>query len=218
MSVAPGALISPSDHHYGPRGSSPGPARSLTLWVPVWDTFGPLQSWFPAVTACSLRPSSAQGLPPFSGHRAPEPRAGLRGRSLRCKPHPLPGPLQGWEEHAPMDTPLRLLLAPPSPIRQCPGPEKPRPLAHTPASPLRAPTPASPTVPGAAWKDHAPPPCPSGSLKLPVYISDFGLPPDAPPLQAILSPPRRNEAEFRREPQGMPDGGAAWDGGKHSLY
>lgn len=114
MSVVPGGTDFSLRSPRSPL-ALPGPARSLTLWFPMLGTFGPLQSWFPAVTACSLGTSSPQRLPPFSGHRTSELRAELRGRGLGVSHAPSTpslyrAPLHPLGRTSPAsDTPLRLL-------------------------------------------------------------------------------------------------------------
>lgn len=129
-------------------------------------TFGPLQSWFPAVTACSLGTSSPQRLPPFSGHRTAELRAELRGRGLGVSHAPSTTPSIGrrttlWEGQVPPRTrPSASCLAPPSPYLSVSRDRKATLPTHPSASPCPAPTPAASTVPAATGKDHAPPPRP----------------------------------------------------------
>lgn len=207
----------PSNHSQPHRPSS-GPARSLTLWVPVRGIFVPLQSWFPAVTACSLDTSSARRLPPFSGHGAVELRAVRRGRSLTCRPRPghAPRPRPGAAPQptppAGKDTP-RLEHAPPPPVSlrplpicQCPGLGRPRPSS----TPFRfGPPRSNATFPEqfaeqpekAAPLDtplHAPRFC-----KLPMHVSDLRMPQNGPeplrpsPLHTILASPRPSRAELR---------------------
>lgn len=150
----PKGTDSPSNHSQ-PRRRSSGPARSLTLWVPVRGIFVPLQSWFPAVTACSLDTSSARRLPPFSGHGAVELSAVRRGRSLTCRPRPghaprprpgaSPQPTPPAGKDTPRLAPLRLLSRPAlSPSVSVRGWEGHAPRAHPSASARPVPTPPSP--------------------------------------------------------------------------
>lgn len=108
-------------------------------------TSGPLQSWFPAVTACSPGTSSPQRLPPFSGHRAAELRAELRGRGLGGSHAPdTPPALSGAAPPAGKDK-SRLGHAPPPPSRSALSlsVSVPRQESHAPDTPLRLALPRS---------------------------------------------------------------------------
>lgn len=177
---ASGAQISFSDHPH-PFLSS-GPARSLTLWVPVRDTIGPLRSWLPAVTACCLGTSSAPRLPPFSGHGAAELRAGLRGRSLTCRPRPAAPPTDGCRSAAyssPRDGTPRPGRAPPTGSRSALSPCQSHREGHAPR--------------------HTPPPRPAPLPRRPPQQS--GRPGKATPPNTPLHPagglPRTPRAHLR---------------------
>lgn len=181
--------------------------------------FVPLQSWFPAITACSLDTSSARRLPPFSGHEAVELSARLWGRSLTCRPRPGHAPRRTGAAPQPTspagkDTP-RFEHAPPPPVSLRPlppfvgvgGPEGHAPRVHPSFSARPVPTPASPDRSPRSLKRTRPLDTPlhaPGSCKLPMHISDLRMPQNGPepirpsPLHTILAPPRPSRAGLSR--------------------
>lgn len=182
------------------------PAWSLTLWIPVRGTSGPLQSWFPAVAACNPGTSCFQGSRLSQttelrssqqdsrggawpvGHASDtplRPSLGALHRLLRPLGKTCPAP----------DTPFASGLAPPSTSVRVGVGRKATPPAHASASPRPSPTLASPTVPEqhgrATPPRHAPSRRSPRFRKLPELISGFGLPYNAPPapdpyIQSLL--------------------------------
>ena len=120
------------------------PARSLTLWIPVRGTSGPLQSWFPAVAASNPGTSCFQGSRLSQATALWSSQQDSRGGA--------------WPEATPLTRPLR----PPSAFSTVGEGGKATPPAHASASPRPSPTPASPTVPEQHGKAtpprHAPAP------------------------------------------------------------
>lgn len=161
------------------------PARSLTLWIPVRGTSGPLQSWFPAVAACN------PGTSCFQGSRLSQ------ATELRSSQQDSRG--GAWPEASPLTRPLR----PPSAFStvysalwegRAPPRTRPSPLlvrqgrggweGHAPSTRLRLAPPLSnasfPNSPRAAWKGHASQTRPCAPPAPLPQTSGFGLPHNAP--------------------------------------